>query len=96
LQRQVSGEPFARGCRSELRSERVVASMVEALECRESEQRVELTRDRGAGEIEVEPTRVSQHVDGGIDAERPPAPEGPSSPAFHGMLAVTQWLISCS
>ena len=45
--------------------ERVVAPVVQVVERREREQRVELAGNREAGEVEVEPAQVAQHVDDG-------------------------------
>ena len=60
-------EPLAGHLDDEVGREREVAAVVEVLERREREQRVELARDRHAGEVEVEAAEVAQHVDRRVD-----------------------------
>ena len=64
------GESFTRHGGGELRGEGVVAPVVQVLERREREERVELAGNREAGEVEVEPAEVAEHVDRGVDAEQ--------------------------
>ena len=63
-------EPLARDGGDEVGRERVVAAVVEVLERRDREQRVQLARDRRPGQVEVEAAEVAQDVD---RRDRPPA-----------------------
>ena len=62
-------EPLAGDRDDEVGGEREVAAVVEVLERREREQRVQLARDRRPGEVVVEAAEVAEHVDRRVDAQ---------------------------
>ena len=58
----------------EVGGEREVAAVVEVIERGEREQRVELARDRGPGQVVVEAGEVAQHIDRGFRPEHQSEP----------------------
>jgi hypothetical protein len=89
------GESFSRHGDGEFRGEGVVAPAVRVLERREREERVDLAGNREAGEVEVEPAQVAEHVQavGGITRRGGRTPQtrtcagnaAPSPPGWRGV-----------